>query len=135
MTLAEVVHSSLNHRSRSSTASTPSTMEGREVSNNNRAAGISSGGPMGPLLSDELERSSWGMATQMVHSLFGVEFGPCWGDFFCSHGRIRGRPYAVTNGILFYSNSALIKTFRRHVITTLNPNKCDIVPTFHGLKE
>jgi hypothetical protein len=81
-------------------------MEGREVSNNNnnRAGGISSGGPTGPLLSDELDRSSWGMATQMVHSLFGVEFGPCWGDFFCSHGRIRGRLYAVTNGILFYSN-------------------------------
>jgi len=44
------------------------------------------------------------MATQMVHALFGIEFGPCWGGFFCSHGRIRGRLYAVTDGILFYSN-------------------------------
>jgi hypothetical protein len=103
MALAEVVHSPLNHRSRSSTASTPSTMEGPEVNNNShhRAAMAS---PVGPSPSDEMERSSWGMATQMVHSLFGVEFGPCWGDFFCSHGRIRGRLYAVTNGILFYSN-------------------------------
>ena len=40
----------------------------------------------------------------VVQSLFGADFGPCWGDFFCSHGRIRGRLYVVANGILFFSS-------------------------------
>lgn len=106
MTLSEVVHSPPNRRSRSSTASTPSAMEGTaEGNSSNHIVPMPAPGPLGPVLSDDFERSSsWGIATRMVHSLFGVEFGPCWGDFFCSHGRIRGRMYAVTNGILFYSN-------------------------------
>jgi hypothetical protein len=57
-----------------------------------------------PELPLELDRISLRSSTNMVHSLFGIEFGVCWGDYFCSHGRIRGRLYAVTNGILFYSN-------------------------------
>ena len=57
-------------------------------------------------------------ASAMVHALFGNSFtgsnnlaaqqqpslGPCWGDFDCTHAHIRGRLYAVTTGILFYSN-------------------------------
>jgi len=56
-------------------------------------------------------------ASAMVHALFADHnnssnsssnnnntLGPCWGDFDCSHQRIPGRLYAVTSGILFYSN-------------------------------
>ena len=53
----------------------------------------------------ELDRaSSISAATRTVQALFGADFGPCWGDFYCSHGRIRGRLYVVTNGILFFSS-------------------------------
>jgi hypothetical protein len=43
-------------------------------------------------------------ATRTIQTLFGADFGPCWGEFSCSHGRIRGNLYAVTNGILFFSS-------------------------------
>ena len=53
----------------------------------------------------ELDRASLvSAATRTVQHLFGADFGPCWGDFCCSHGRIRGRLYVVTNGILFFSS-------------------------------
>lgn len=51
-----------------------------------------------------LDRASLVAASDVVQALFGVEVGPCWGDFFCTHSRIRGRLYAVTSGVLFYSN-------------------------------
>jgi hypothetical protein len=46
------------------------------------------------------ERSS----TEIVHSLFGPFAGLCWGDFSCSHHRQRGRLYASSNVIAFFSN-------------------------------
>lgn len=46
------------------------------------------------------ERSS----TEIVHSLFGPSVGLCWGDFSCSHHRQRGRLYASSNVIAFFSN-------------------------------
>ena len=53
----------------------------------------------------ELDRaSSISSATRTIQSLFEADFGPCWGDFHCSHGRIRGHLYVVTNGILFFSS-------------------------------
>jgi hypothetical protein len=91
----------------------PSTMEGRSCGTiaevHPLPSPFSENGPSSPQPPFERPRgldnhASLVFATNMVHSLFGVNFGPCWGDFFCSHGRIRGRLYAVTNGILFYSN-------------------------------
>jgi hypothetical protein len=53
----------------------------------------------------ELDRaSSVSAATRTIQTLFGADFGSCWGDFYCSHGRIRGRLFVVTNGILFFSS-------------------------------
>ena len=46
------------------------------------------------------ERSS----TEIVHSLFGPSVGVCRGDFACNHHRQRGRLYASTNAICFFSN-------------------------------
>jgi hypothetical protein len=43
-------------------------------------------------------------STEIVHSLFGVAVGRCWGDFSCSHYRQRGRLYAASNAIGFFSN-------------------------------
>ena len=66
-----------------------------------------------PLVPSECDRTRTGSnasscismaATRTVQSLFGADFGPCWDDFYCSHGRIRGRLYVVTNGVLFFSS-------------------------------
>jgi hypothetical protein len=62
-----------------------------------------------PLLHESRNRdptiqSSLTAASQVAQSLFGINVGPCWGEFFCTHNRIRGHMYAVTHGILFYSN-------------------------------
>lgn len=43
-------------------------------------------------------------STEIVHSLFGKSVGRCWGDFFCSHYRQRGRLYAASNAICYFSN-------------------------------
>jgi len=43
-------------------------------------------------------------STEIVHLLFGTSVGRCWGDFSCSHYRQRGRLYAASNAIAFYSN-------------------------------
>ena len=41
----------------------------------------------------------------VVKELFGSsEFGRCFGEFGCSHSLIRGRLYATSEAILFYSN-------------------------------
>lgn len=50
------------------------------------------------------DRDTLAASSDVVQALFGADAGPCWGDFFCTHGRIRGRLYAVTDGVLFYSN-------------------------------
>ena len=36
--------------------------------------------------------------------MFGPSVGLCWGDFSCQYNHIRGRLYACTEAILFYSN-------------------------------
>lgn len=43
-------------------------------------------------------------SSETVKALFGDAVGPCWGDFYCTNNRIRGRFYATTHGILFYTN-------------------------------
>jgi hypothetical protein len=43
-------------------------------------------------------------STEIVHSLFGPSVGHCWGDFSCQYNRVRGRLYASTEAVLFYSN-------------------------------
>jgi hypothetical protein len=40
--------------------------------------------------------------TVLTH--FGRSVGSCWGDFYCTNNRIRGRLYATSNAILFYTN-------------------------------
>lgn len=50
------------------------------------------------------DRASLVAASGVVQTLFGAQVGSCWGDFFCTHSRIRGRLFAVTSGVLFYSN-------------------------------
>jgi hypothetical protein len=55
-------------------------------------------------LPDRFDRASMVAASDVVRALFGAQVGPCWGDFFCTHNRIRGRLFAVTTGVLFYSN-------------------------------
>ncbi|KAL7567041.1 hypothetical protein ACA910_019964 [Epithemia clementina (nom. ined.)] len=48
--------------------------------------------------------SSLTASSEAVHALFGESVGPCWGDFSCSHLRIRGRMYATSRAILFHTN-------------------------------
>ena len=44
-------------------------------------------------------------STEILRSLFpGASVGLCWGDFSCSHYRQRGRLYAASNAIAFFSN-------------------------------
>jgi hypothetical protein len=43
-------------------------------------------------------------STQIVRALFGSAVGECWGDYFCTHNRIRGRLYATSLAVLFHSN-------------------------------
>lgn len=43
-------------------------------------------------------------SSEIVMSLFGESVGPCWGDFSCSYYGIRGRLYATSQAILFYTN-------------------------------
>lgn len=59
---------------------------------------MSSNGDLSPLRREERP------STEIVHSLFGVSVGRCWGDFSCSHYRQRGRLYAASNAIGFFSN-------------------------------
>ena len=42
-------------------------------------------------------------STRIAHRLFGADVGRCYGDFSCSHTKIRGRLYATSNAILYYS--------------------------------
>mmetsp|Transcript_10557 Transcript_10557/g.23387 ORF Transcript_10557/g.23387 Transcript_10557/m.23387 type:complete len:773 (+) Transcript_10557:223-2541(+) len=48
--------------------------------------------------------SSLAASSQAVHQLFGESVGPCWGDFSCTHLRIRGRLYATSQAILFHTS-------------------------------
>lgn len=48
--------------------------------------------------------SSLEASSDIIRTIFGESVGPCWGDFFCSHNRIRGRLYASSLAVLFYSN-------------------------------
>jgi hypothetical protein len=48
--------------------------------------------------------SALSASSDVVQALFGDSVGPCWGDFFCTHSRIRGRLYATSQAILFYTN-------------------------------
>jgi len=48
--------------------------------------------------------SSNASTTEIVHSMFGPSVGLCWGDFSCQYNHIRGRLYASTEAVLFYSN-------------------------------
>lgn len=57
-----------------------------------------------PVVLSELDRATIAATSEMVRVLFGPASGPCWGSFPCSHHRIPGRLYAVTQSILFYSN-------------------------------
>lgn len=43
-------------------------------------------------------------STEIVHSMFGPSVGLCYGDFSCQYKHIRGRLYACSEAILFYSN-------------------------------
>ena len=43
-------------------------------------------------------------SSEAVHALFGDGVGPCWGDFSCSHLRIRGRLYLTSQAVLFHTN-------------------------------
>jgi hypothetical protein len=69
---------------------------------------------------DPTNQSSLMAASQVAQSLFGINVGPCWGEFFCTHNRIRGHMYAVTHGVLFYSN---ILGFERRLCIQF----CDII--------
>ena len=48
--------------------------------------------------------SSLPASTAVVEALFGPGLGPCWGDFSCTYNRIRGRLYATSQAVLFYTN-------------------------------
>ena len=48
--------------------------------------------------------SSLPASTSVVETLFGPGLGPCWGDFSCTYNRIRGRLYATSQAVLFYTN-------------------------------
>jgi hypothetical protein len=48
--------------------------------------------------------SSVPASTNIVEALFGPGLGPCWGDFSCTYNRIRGRLYATSQAVLFYTN-------------------------------
>ena len=48
--------------------------------------------------------ASLSASSDIVKALFGASVGPCWGDFFCTYNRIRGRLYATSQAILFYTN-------------------------------
>ena len=48
--------------------------------------------------------SSLPASTSIVETLFGPGLGPCWGDFSCTYNRIRGRLYATSQAVLFYTN-------------------------------
>lgn len=56
------------------------------------------------LNSEEIPRRAERSSTEIVYSLFGPSVGLCWGDFSCSHHRQRGRLYASSNAIAFFSN-------------------------------
>lgn len=56
-------------------------------------------------------------STEIVHTLFGNAVGRCWGDFSCSHYRQRGRLYAASNAIGFYSN---LFSFERRICLHLD---------------
>jgi hypothetical protein len=43
-------------------------------------------------------------SSDVVQQLFGESAGSSWGDFFCTHNRIRGRLFATSQAVLFYSN-------------------------------
>lgn len=43
-------------------------------------------------------------SSSIVEALFGPGLGPCWGDFSCTYNRIRGRLYATSQAVLFYTN-------------------------------
>jgi len=53
---------------------------------------------------DHVELSTSPATTEIVQSLFGPTVGPCWGDVSCQHNRVRGRLYASSSAVLFYSN-------------------------------
>ena len=48
--------------------------------------------------------SSLQASSSIVRALFGPAVGPCYGDFFCTHHRIRGRLYATGLAVLYSSN-------------------------------
>ncbi|CAB9521515.1 GRAM domain containing [Seminavis robusta] len=48
--------------------------------------------------------SSSSATTEIVKSMFGPSVGLCWGDFSCQHNHVRGRLYASSEAVLFYSN-------------------------------
>jgi hypothetical protein len=52
-----------------------------------------------PAVSRSLAASS-----DIVQALFGESVGSSWGDFFCTHNRIRGRLFATSQAVFFYSN-------------------------------
>jgi len=62
--------------------------------------------------------SSLAASSEVVHALFGESVGPCWGDFSCTHLRIRGRLYATSQAILFYTNFVL-GAFERRICLLL----------------
>jgi hypothetical protein len=43
-------------------------------------------------------------SSDIVQALFGESAGSSWGDFFCTHNRIRGRLFGTSQAVLFYSN-------------------------------
>lgn len=52
----------------------------------------------------DIPHSSLETSSEIVKAIFGSSVGPCWGDFFATHNRIRGRLYASSQAVLFYSN-------------------------------
>jgi len=56
-------------------------------------------------------------SSDIVRALFGSSVGPCWGDYFCTHNRIRGRLYTTSTAVLFYSN---LLGFERRIMLRFN---------------
>lgn len=56
------------------------------------------------VVSSNVSGSTLEVSTDIVKALFGASVGRCYGDFFCTFSRIRGRLYASSTSVLFYNN-------------------------------
>ena len=56
------------------------------------------------------------VSSELLSSLFGQNFGACWGEFSCSHTRIPGKLYVCASSVLFYSS---VLGFERKLVLPL----------------